>query len=72
MISAGAVGAQKLQPVQTLLLVRAQLRLHAGGHRYFRQSALPAQLLDHGAQCARTLPHSALAQCGTGAQRVQA
>jgi hypothetical protein len=55
------VFAQKLQPVQALLLVGAQAGLHAGGHRHFGHFGAATQTLHHLAQVVRAFPHRAFA-----------
>ena len=69
--AAQAVGAQKLQPVQALLLVGAQLGLQAGRHRHRGQFAAAAQALRQFTQRLRTGPHRAFAQTHCGAQGVE-
>ena len=66
-----AMGAQKLQPVQTLLLIGAQLGMQAWRQEHFGQSAVAAELLDHLAQAVSPSPLHALAQRRTHAQGLQ-
>ena len=69
--AAQALGAQKLQPVQPLLLVRAQAGMHTGRQGHLGDGAGALELLHQGLQRRRTLPHRALAQGGTGSQGFQ-
>ena len=67
-----AMGAQKLQPVEPLLLVGAQAGLDAWRYCRPRQLQLADQLLRQIAQGLRPRPHRPFTQTDGGAQRVQA
>ena len=66
------VRAQKLQPVQALLLIRPQSRLQAGGCRHLGQSVDAAHLLHQLGQVLGTRPAHPLPQGGGRAQSFQA
>ena len=69
--TAQAVGAQKLQPVQALLLVGAQLGLQAGRHWYRWQLDVAAKRLSQLLQGLCTCPHRPFAQADGSTQRIQ-
>ena len=62
---------QKLQPVQTLLLIGSQTGDYAWRHGNDRQFGSAAELLQHGAQGFRAFPHRALAQRYARAQCIE-
>ena len=66
------MGAQKLQPLQALLLVRPQFGQQAWGRGNFGQGTAACQLLQHVAQAVGPLPVRALAEGRAHAQRLQA
>ena len=65
------MGAQKLQPVQALLLVGAQLGLQAGRHWYLWQLDVAAERLSQLLQGLCTGPHRPFAQADGSTQRIQ-
>ncbi len=64
--------AQKLQPVQPLLLVGPQLGLHGRRQRHIRQAQGATHVLQQALQAGRAGPGNPFAQRGAGAQGLQA